>query len=44
VLAELKAEGVWVDPEIIEDANGKFCGIMDCEGNRIELWEPPKSS
>ena len=44
VLAELRKEGVRVDPEIIEDANGKFCGIMDCEGNRIELWEPPKGS
>ena len=42
VLAELRLEGVWVDPEIIEDRNGRFCGIMDCEGNRIELWEPPK--
>ena len=42
VLAELKKEGVWVDPVIIEDANGKFCGILDCEGNRIELWEPPR--
>lgn len=42
VVAELKKEGVWVAPEILEDANGKFCGILDCEGNRIELWEPPK--
>ena len=40
VCTELRAEGVWVDPQVIEDANGRFCGILDGEGNRIELWEP----
>jgi hypothetical protein len=42
VLAELKREGVWVDPRAEESEFGKFGWIMDCEGNRIELWEPPK--
>lgn len=41
-LAALKKEGVWVDPKIEESEHGKFGWIMDCEGNRIELWEPPK--
>lgn len=27
-----------------EEVYGKFAWIMDPEGNRIELWEPPKSA
>ncbi|HVU36046.1 MAG TPA: VOC family protein [Opitutaceae bacterium] len=42
VLADLKKEGVRVDPKIQESEFGKFGWVMDCEGNRIELWEPPK--
>jgi catechol 2,3-dioxygenase-like lactoylglutathione lyase family enzyme len=42
VLAELKQEGVWVDPKSEKSEYGKFGWIMDCDGNRIELWEPPK--
>jgi predicted enzyme related to lactoylglutathione lyase len=41
-LTALKKEGVWVDPKTEESEYGKFGWIMDCEGNRIELWEPPK--
>ncbi len=44
VLAELKKEGVWIDPKSGEASEfGKFGWIMDCEGNRIELWEPPRA-
>jgi catechol 2,3-dioxygenase-like lactoylglutathione lyase family enzyme len=42
VLAVLKREGVRVDPKIQVTPDGKFGWIMDPEGNRIELWEPPK--
>lgn len=37
----LKAEGVTVvgDPETSE--YGKFAWILDPEGNKVELWEPP---
>lgn len=43
VIAELKAEDVWVDPKGIEASDfGKFAWIKDCDGNRIELWEPPQ--
>ncbi len=42
VLTALKKEGVWVDPKVDSSEFGKFGWIMDCEGNRIELWEPPK--
>ncbi len=44
VLAALKKEGVWVDPKVQESDNGKFGWAKDCEGNRIELWEPPKGA
>ena len=43
VIAALKKEGVWIDPKGIEASDfGKFAWIKDGEGNRIELWEPPK--
>jgi predicted enzyme related to lactoylglutathione lyase len=41
VLEALKAEGVEVAKR--EDSEfGRFAWIVDPEGNRIELWEPPK--
>ena len=43
VLAALKKEGVWIDPKGIDASEyGKFAWIKDGEGNRVELWEPPK--
>jgi predicted enzyme related to lactoylglutathione lyase len=42
LLAALRAEGVEVDEKIQEYEYGRFAWIMDPEGNRIELWEPPK--
>jgi catechol 2,3-dioxygenase-like lactoylglutathione lyase family enzyme len=42
VLAALAAEGVTIDPKREEYDYGRFAWIMDPEGNRIELWEPPK--
>jgi predicted enzyme related to lactoylglutathione lyase len=44
VCAALKAEGVTVDEKIEESEYGRFGWAMDPEGNRIELWEPPKES
>jgi catechol 2,3-dioxygenase-like lactoylglutathione lyase family enzyme len=41
LLAALRAEGVQVDDKIESHEYGKFGWIMDPEGNRIELWEPP---
>jgi predicted enzyme related to lactoylglutathione lyase len=41
LLAQLRSEGVDVDLRIEESEFGKFGWIMDPEGNRIELWEPP---
>jgi predicted enzyme related to lactoylglutathione lyase len=43
VLAQLKREGVEVDPKVESYDYGKFGWVMDPEGNRVELWEPKKS-
>lgn len=43
LLAALKAEGVAIDPKREDsDEYGRFAWITDPEGNKIELWEPPK--
>jgi catechol 2,3-dioxygenase-like lactoylglutathione lyase family enzyme len=44
LLDALRAEGVWIDDKREAHEFGKFAWIMDPEGNRIELWEPPKPS
>jgi predicted enzyme related to lactoylglutathione lyase len=41
VLADLRTEGCQVDDKMDESEFGKFGWVMDPEGNRIELWEPP---
>ena len=43
LLKALRAEGVEVDPKVEKSDYGNFGWIMDPEGNRIELWEPPKN-
>ena len=40
-LENLTKEGVKVDDRLEEYDYGRFAWIMDPEGNRIELWEPP---
>lgn len=40
MLAQLRAGGVEVVPDVQEDENGRFGWAVDPEGNRIELWEP----
>ena len=44
LLAQLRAEGVQVDERLEEYEYGRFGWITDPEGNRIELWEPPKGT
>jgi predicted enzyme related to lactoylglutathione lyase len=41
VLEALQAEGCAVDDRIDSSEQGRFGRVMDPEGNRIELWEPP---
>jgi catechol 2,3-dioxygenase-like lactoylglutathione lyase family enzyme len=43
LLALLRAEGCHVDPKVDDSDFGKFGWVMDPEGNRVELWEPPKA-
>jgi predicted enzyme related to lactoylglutathione lyase len=42
LLKALREEGVTIDPKVENSDYGKFAWIVDPEGNRIELWEPPK--
>ena len=41
VLAALRSEGCDVDTKTEESEFGKFGWVMDPDGNRVELWEPP---
>jgi len=41
LLAALRAEGCRVLDKVEESEFGKFGWVMDPEGNKIELWEPP---
>jgi predicted enzyme related to lactoylglutathione lyase len=41
LVAALKAEGCNVLEKIDESEYGKFAWVIDPEGNKIELWEPP---
>lgn len=41
VLGALRAEGCEVDKKTEESEFGKFGWVMDPDGNRVELWEPP---
>jgi predicted enzyme related to lactoylglutathione lyase len=41
VLAALRAEGCDVVDKTDESEFGKFGWVLDPEGNKIELWEPP---
>lgn len=42
LLEQLRNEGVQVADKIEESEFGKFGWVVDPEGNKIELWEPPK--
>ncbi|MCE9579446.1 MAG: VOC family protein [Deltaproteobacteria bacterium] len=41
MLAQLRAAGAAVEDKVVDDATGKFGYVMDPEGNRVELWQPP---
>ena len=41
VVAALKAEGCNVLDKIEDSEYGKFAWVIDPEGNKVELWEPP---
>lgn len=41
LLAALRAEGCAVQDKVDESEYGKFGWVLDPEGNKLELWEPP---
>ena len=41
LLSLLRSEGCEVDEKVEESEYGKFGWVMDPEGNRLELWQPP---
>ena len=41
MLAQLRAAGAAVQEQIEESEFGRFGWVMDPEGNKIELWQPP---
>jgi predicted enzyme related to lactoylglutathione lyase len=40
LLGDLAAAGVWIDPKRQNESYGRFAWIKDCDGNRVELWQP----
>lgn len=42
LLAVLRAEGVQVDEKVDESEFGKFGWVVDPDGNKLELWQPPE--
>jgi predicted enzyme related to lactoylglutathione lyase len=40
LLTQLAAAGVWIDPKRDNQSYGRFAWIKDCDGNRLELWQP----
>ena len=41
LLDALRSEGVRVDEKVDESEYGKFGWVVDLEGNKVELWQPP---
>ena len=43
-LTRLRAKGVAILKHNDDDPNGRFAWILDPEGNKIELWEPKRTT
>lgn len=41
LVAQLRDEGCNVVGKVEESEYGKFAWVMDPEGNKVELWQPP---
>ncbi len=42
--ARLHAKGVEILKRQDDDANGRFAWVLDPEGNKVELWEPKRTT
>ena len=40
MLAQLAEEGVEQIGEIMDEEYGRFGWVQDCDGNKVELWQP----
>jgi catechol 2,3-dioxygenase-like lactoylglutathione lyase family enzyme len=43
LLTQLATDGIEIDPRREDYPYGRFAWIVDPDGNRVELWEPPAS-
>lgn len=43
-LHQVCSEGCNVEAKVDDSEYGKFGWVIDPEGNRVELWEPPKKT
>jgi|SRR5688572_12362515 predicted enzyme related to lactoylglutathione lyase len=41
LLEKFRNEGVEIVGDPVDEEYGKFAWILDLEGNKVELWEPP---
>ena len=41
MLAQLRAAGCAVDAKVDSSEQGRFGWVIDPEGNKVELWQPP---
>lgn len=41
LLAALRAEGCQVEDKVDDSEFGKFGWVLDPDGNKVELWQPP---
>jgi predicted enzyme related to lactoylglutathione lyase len=41
LLQALRDEGCEVEAKVLENEYGRFGWVVDPEGNKVELWEPP---
>jgi predicted enzyme related to lactoylglutathione lyase len=44
IITQFRAGGVTVDDKVEESEYGRFGWAMDPEGDRFELWEPPRET
>ena len=42
LLIELRAKGIELIGDPLAESYGKFAWIRDCDGLKVELWQPPE--
>ncbi len=44
VLERLAREGVEQVGDVVDEEYGRFAWVLDCDGTKVELWQPPAVS